>query len=989
MAGIPSFQELLSDFSEEVFVGRAEQLGLFARALTAPRPPFLILNLHGQAGVGKTTLLERFRRVADNDGAFAVVSDHDSPSVLDTLARFAEQFRDKRHAFGAFEERYRKYRALKEQVEADPEAPKGLMDFAFRSVTRIGLRSLRHVPVAGDAADVLLGKEAEDSIVDRTAALAAYVCRRFTNKDERVLLLNPEQELTRCFVTDLNKLPRGTRIVLIFDTYERTCEQIDEWLRRLLAGRFGEFGGNVLLVVAGRYALSQAWVGLKAATRTVELQPFTEAEAREYLERSGVTDETQIAQLTGLSERLPVLLALLTSAPGEITPDVSGSAVERFLHGSTPEQRDAALAASLPRFFDEDVLAAALGLEAAHTAFEWLSAAHFVRAAAQGWTYHEVVRALMLHYLRLRSPRRSAEIHAKLDEYYARRMEALHCPEGTQRSHPQWLRYGAERAYHLLSQSPQEHIPTALQEPLESILQGLTAVIGSMPADRMQALLERALAGCSDALRQVAYETREQVTETWARSVQEAGVAPGATLAPKPALRFFTSCGELDELSDRARCAAWIVCAWLCATREPRRGVPAHCSRAVALMPESADVAALCGTACSLSRDHPLAVTYYARAIELQPENGDYYYWRGRTHGEMKDGPAALADFARAIALQPEDGYNYCAHGYTLCETKNYPAALADFDKAIVLQPDNGDNYLWRGYAHVEMKDYAAALVDFTTAVQLQPQNGYSYCARGYTYAEMKDYPSALADFSEAIELQPENGYNYHWRGRTHFEMRDYSAALAAFAKAIELQPGSGDFYFWRGRAYLEMQDTAAAVIDFTEAIRVQPEDGYNYHWRGRTHFERKDYPAALADFAEAVRLLPEDGDLYFWRARALHDLQQYPAAIDDYSRAIGLQPDDGYNYCRRGRTRLAMGAAEQAAADLAQALQRACGKGELLYLIACSCAQAGRAGEACQALRQALAADSSLVKKARDESELEPLRASPEFQALFAAYPD
>ncbi len=79
-----SFQDLLADFSEEIFVGRGEQLALFEKGLTstATRPPFLILNVDGQGGVGKTTLQEQFRRVAEHHPALTATANEDHDSVL-------------------------------------------------------------------------------------------------------------------------------------------------------------------------------------------------------------------------------------------------------------------------------------------------------------------------------------------------------------------------------------------------------------------------------------------------------------------------------------------------------------------------------------------------------------------------------------------------------------------------------------------------------------------------------------------------------------------------------------------------------------------------------------------------------------------------------------------------------------------------------------------------------------------------------------------
>ena len=214
MTDSPTFQDLLADFSDEVFVGRSEQLALFEKALTAPRPQFLILAVSGQGGVGKTTLLERFRHIADAHEVLTALSNEDQTNIPETLSRLAQQFESIGCSFKGFSERYRKYRELKEEVEADSKAPKGLFDFALRSATRIGLRSLRRIPIAGDAADVFLTSENEDRIADETSALATYVCQKFTSKDERVLLLETNQELTRNFLIDLSKHTENHRIIL-------------------------------------------------------------------------------------------------------------------------------------------------------------------------------------------------------------------------------------------------------------------------------------------------------------------------------------------------------------------------------------------------------------------------------------------------------------------------------------------------------------------------------------------------------------------------------------------------------------------------------------------------------------------------------------------------------------------------------------------------------------------------------------------------------
>ena len=65
---VKSLQDILKCRQQEEFVGREEQLSFFHRNLRwevdDPRRRFVI-NVSGQGGMGKTWLLRRFRKVAE------------------------------------------------------------------------------------------------------------------------------------------------------------------------------------------------------------------------------------------------------------------------------------------------------------------------------------------------------------------------------------------------------------------------------------------------------------------------------------------------------------------------------------------------------------------------------------------------------------------------------------------------------------------------------------------------------------------------------------------------------------------------------------------------------------------------------------------------------------------------------------------------------------------------------------------------------------
>jgi tetratricopeptide (TPR) repeat protein len=863
MSTEPTFQELLSNFSDEIFVGRTDQLVLFEQLFTAVRPPFLILAISGQGGVGKTTLLEQFGQIADQHKAYHVLVNEDLKSVLDALASFAEQFRCAGKPCTTFDERYHKYRELKEQVEADPKAPKGFLDFAVRSATRIGMRTLHRIPLAGDAADVLLSPEAEEQIINESSAFAAYLAQKFTNKDERVLLGESVKELTSHFLTDISKLATSHRVILFFDTYERTDSYLDTWLRDLVAGKYGTFHGRVSIVIAGRYPLGQPWTAFRRAIRQVELDPFTEDEAREYLERSGIADEAQIANFIKLSDRLPVLLAMLTFAPGKVPADLSANAVERFLQGMTVDEREIALCSAVPRYFNRDSLVAILGHDRAIHAFNWLIEAHFVRQGEKGWHYHDVVRTLLLRYILLRSSTQYAQMNEQMVAYYDGQLVQLCLPIDQQRTNRYWRSIEAERLYHIVATQP----GTKLVNLLDSLLLTTLAEL-EKGTDCLE--ICNILKQTIQIITQLNQEIHNEVLVNWstyADNLLSAG--DDLTKLIRVARTFLPLILAVHPPTELAKHAAWLLLAELHKDNE----------------------------------EWPEALQASTHAIQICPNRPYGYTIRATIYYELEQYDNALLDCTTAIELQPEDDYNYYWRGRIYFEISNAASAITDFSRAIELKPDDSDNYQWRGSILNEIGDHTTAIADLTKAIELQPNGGDNYFWRGTAYHDGKNYSAAIADLSKAIEIGDDNSHSYHLRGLVYYDSDNYAAAITDFSKAIELQPDNCVNYHLRGRAYYKISEYTTAITDFTKAIELQPEDSYNFFWRGWVHYVKSDYNSAVGDISKAIEIQPNDYYNFFWRGMALHELGNDVAAITDFTKAIELQPNNAYNYRERGHS--------------------------------------------------------------------------------------
>jgi tetratricopeptide (TPR) repeat protein len=980
MSDFPTFQDLLADFSSEVFVGRGDQLALFEKALTSPLPSFLILAISGQGGIGKTTLLEQYRRIADSHKVLSALTNEDQSNIVLTLASFVTQFEDAGYPFDAFSERYHKYRELKQLVEADPKAPKGFLDMAVRSATRIGLRALRRVPIAGDAADVLLTPENEEKLIDETSALASYVAQKFTNKDEQVLLLETDRVLTQNFLNDLNKYAQKHRFVLFLDTYEKTSSYLDSWLQDMLNGKFGKFSSRVLFVIAGRYPLGQFWTRFRKAIFQVELHKFTETEAREYLARADIIEEVQIRQLLELSDQLPVLLAFLTSTPGDAPAEVSGTAVERFLQGATTEQQRIALIASLPRFFNQDILAVVLGSDEISLSFDWLTKTHFVRPTTEGWIYHEVVRVLMLRHFRLRSTQEYAEMHGKLANYYHTQTETLLSSKYKQRRDDIWYKYEIERLYHHLSQVLSKGLEEVCNSLLESFLHDI-GVVGK------EANIEILLRGSVVALTQVFDETKDPIIGVWVRKLEQfVPQSPSERIEVDHSLLALL--GSFDGW-DTARRSTCFLFSGSLAYRHAQfekaldsftkaielnlkeslnyhwRGrtyleINRHSAaledfnKAIELKPDDADNYGWRGRTSSKMGNYLGALNDFTKAIELQPENQNNYFWRATTYWDMEDYTSALSDFTKVIKLQPENSISYYARGlfysrtgdftlaiedlsqairldvensdyyhergYTYMACEMYFQALNDLNEAIKRRPDYDDDYRLRGFAYIGLKNYYAALIDFNKAVELNAHNGNTYYGRGKAYQETKQYAESLADLTKAIELDSLAIY-YYERARSYVGIHEYTFAIADFAKAIELDPENGHYYDQRGRAYLWLRANHAALDDLDKACKLLPDEANPYHWRGMAHLALHNYSDAIADYTKAAELQPGSSAPYFARGSAYREVQKYTNALADFTKAIELEPYPNW-YNQRGQTYFDMKDFQAALADFTKAIE-------------------------------------------------------------------
>ncbi len=377
-----SLQDLIRSRQQSGFVGRQRQVVQYQENLGFPvvdeRRRFLF-NIHGDAGVGKTYLTKQLRQIAIGNGCLTAYIDETVDDATSAMAVIAEEFSRAGVRLAEFEKRAAAYRERRHELEADPHAPEGVAAFLTKTAVTIGLAAARDVPIAGS---VLAPVDAA-AAADQINRARAYLARKFRDHAEVRLLLSPVDELTPVFVSGLDRAAAGRPVALFIDTYERTGPLLDHWLRRLYNGQYGDLPETLITTISGQKPLDpNPWGDYLPVIADVPLEPFSEAEARQFLASKNIHDESTIQVILTLSGRLPMWLATLAEARPTDAADIgdpAGDAVERFLKWEDdPAKKSIALTAALPRALNQDMLAAIASPDKARELFGWLCGLPFV-----------------------------------------------------------------------------------------------------------------------------------------------------------------------------------------------------------------------------------------------------------------------------------------------------------------------------------------------------------------------------------------------------------------------------------------------------------------------------------------------------------------------------------------------------------------------------------------------------------------------------------
>jgi tetratricopeptide (TPR) repeat protein len=857
----------------DTFVGRESQLQLFQQNLERQpeHPEFCnIFNVHGQGGIGKSTLLNKYIEMAKGRNALTCYTDEGIRSVLEWMNRVSKQLEQQGAPLEKFDKHFKAYRQQKQQLETDPEAPKGTLSFFTKTLTKGGLKAIRRIP----GSEMVMEFADDEGIATQVGEWADHIRKKITNKDEVQLVMEPEAVLTPLFLEDLFEYAEKRRICFCIDTYENTGIFMDGWLRNLLEGNYGDASESLMFLIAGRDPLDpNNWSDFSSLSQAIPLKEFTDEEARKYLQQQNITSPELIQSIITISGRLPVLLtALADIAPesAENLGDISDTAIDRFLRWvDDPLRRRVALNAALARRLNQDILAVIAPEGNAAELFDWLRKMPFVQMRGEHWTYHPIVREQMLTNQRRRSDSEWAEMHGKLATFYEAKQQELGISErakGFEDSH--WRDLALEITYHKLEAESEKYLATALDD-----------FALAWDVLKIDSIREWALVF---PIRLV-----QNGKQTWQDLLQK-GIAGYEEENYEMTINCFQ---ELTKLLPENH-YGWNAIGWAWFRKVDYNKAIKHFRKAADLKPENPDYWQAIGIAWYNMEDYEKAMEFFQKAAEIKPDNPIYWNNIGNAWFRKEDYDKAIEFAKKAAELKPDDPTYWNNIGWAWFSKEDYDKAIEFFLKATELKPD--DPVYWNniGDSWCNKGDYDKAIEFFLKTTELKPDDPIYWNNIGRAWYNKEDDNRAIEFFQKAADLKSDDPTYWNNIGWAWYGKKDYDKAIEFFQKATDLKPHDPTYWNNIGWAWYGKKDYDKAIKFIQKAADLKPDDPVYWNNLGDAWYYKEDYDKAIEFIQKAADLKPHDPTYWNNIGRAWYGKKDYDKAIEFFQKAADLKPD-------------------------------------------------------------------------------------------------
>jgi len=230
------------------------------------------------------------------------------------------------------------------------------------------------------------------------------------------------------------------------------------------------------------------------------------------------------------------------------------------------------------------------------------------------------------------------------------------------------------------------------------------------------------------------------------------------------------------------------------------------------------------GNAYSEEKKYAEATKYYEEAIKINSKRDEVYFNIAQNYNKTKKYTKAIKNYEKALKstlsiIEKYTTYFFLGNAYS--NDKKYNEAIKAYKQSLNLKKDDNtyrdgaiefcedklivklkgkrrDNkiYIEREYIYYKMGnaysnkgEYDNAIKAYQKTIKFNPQDNEAYYDIGYTYCKKGEYDKAIEAYQKAIEINPQNDKAYYCMGIAYTKLKKYEKMIEAMQKVFELNP--------------------------------------------------------------------------------------------------------------------------------------------------------------------------------------------------------
>lgn len=236
------------------------------------------------------------------------------------------------------------------------------------------------------------------------------------------------------------------------------------------------------------------------------------------------------------------------------------------------------------------------------------------------------------------------------------------------------------------------------------------------------------------------------------------------------------------------------------------------------------------------------------------------------------------------------------------------PGSLSAYNRAVDLFPSLGIARYLRGERRLAGEDLDGARADFERAAELDPGFPATYLPLAVVQISQGETELGIQTAGKLIELRPEHPGGYAIRAWGYSQQNDLIAAAADFERATGPLPDgakSWDAYFIRCFALVQVQEYQRARPECERVLELNPNQFITLDLLGQLNYELENYEASISYYDRMLEVQPANAQALLNRGSAQWQLKRYADAESDFTRAADADPELAEVFVSRANIRL------------------------------------------------------------------------------------